>query len=294
MNKIKISSGERVFGVINVFMMCIFTCIMFYPMWHVVCASFSNPAEYMAHKGILVRPLGFSLDAYKAMSNNPMILKGYMNTLYIVLASLVLNVIMTPIAAYVVSRKNSKWSKRIMVMIVFTMYFSGGMIPIYFNIRDLGLLDTHWAIILPGAIGTFNMIIMKSSFESIPSSLEESAWIDGAGHYTILFRIFLPLTKATLSVILLYYAVAHWNGWFNAMLYLNNREMFPLQLILREILIQNDTTSMMQNIDAGDKALISEIVRYAVIVVATVPILCIYPFIQKYFERGIMIGAVKG
>ena len=174
------------------------------------------------------------------------------------------------------------------------MYFSGGMIPSYFNIRDLGLLDTMWSVILPASINTFNMIILKTAFLSIPDGIEESAKIDGAGHYRTLFIILLPLTKASLAVIILYYAVSHWNGWFSAMLYINDRQKFPLQLILREILISNDTSNMTMGVDAGDRALIAEAIKYSVIVAATAPILCVYPFIQKYFTKGVMIGAVKG
>lgn len=291
---IKISKAERVFDAFNVLLMCALIAATFYPLWYVICASFSDANLFIAHKGILLWPINFNLSAYRAMAKNPMIIRGYINTIYIVLVSLAFNMAMTSVAAYVVSRKRARFSKPVMIAVMFTMYFTGGMIPIYFNIRDLGLLDSYWSVILPGAINTFNMIILKSAFESIPETLEESACLDGAGHYTVLFKIMLPLSKATLSVIMLYYTVAHWNAWFSAMLYLSDRRMFPLQLILREILIQNDTASMTMGVDAGDRALISEIIKYSVIVVATAPVLCIYPFIQKYFEKGVMIGAVKG
>jgi putative aldouronate transport system permease protein len=248
----------------------------------------------MRENGLILLPKGFQLDAYVQVFNNPMIVRGYMNTIIVVLVSLVFNITLTSIGAYVASRKNAYFSKWIMIMMVFTMYFSGGMIPTYFNITDLNLIDTYWSLILPTAINTFNLIIMKSAFENIPVGLEDASKIDGAGNFRILFQIFLPVSKASLSVIMLYYAVSHWNSWFNAMLYLNRRELFPLQLILREILVQDDTASMVQGVSVSDKALISEIVKYAVIIVSTIPILCIYPFIQKHFARGIMIGAVKG
>ena len=172
------------------------------------------------------------------------------------------------------------------------MFFSGGMIPFYFAVKNLGLDGSLWALIFPSAINTFNLIIMRVSFASIPDSLEESARMDGAGHLTMLFRIVLPVSKATLAVICLYYAVSHWNAWFHAMLFLNDREKYPLQLILREILIQNDTSSMVT--ESAEQGYIGETIKYAVIVIATVPILCIYPFLQKYFAKGVMIGAVKG
>lgn len=293
-NQIKISAGEKVFDGLNILFMCILILIMVYPVWHVICYSFSSPVEIMKHKGLVFLPLKFSFKAYMSMLQNPMILRGYINTIYIVAVSLIFNVLLTSIGAYVVSRKNALLSAPVMVMIVFTMYFSGGMIPTYFTIKDLGLLDSLWSVILPAAINTFNLIILKTAFLSIPDSIEESARIDGAGHYLILFGIILPLAKASLSVIILYYAVSHWNSWFNAMLYLNKRELFPLQLVLREILIQNNTSDMTIGVDTADRALIAESIKYAVIVVATLPILCIYPFIQKYFTKGVMIGAVKG
>ena len=174
------------------------------------------------------------------------------------------------------------------------MYFSGGMIPTYINIKNLGLENTLWAVILPVAVNTFNLIVMRTGFDAIPDSLEEAALIDGAGHLRILFVIMIPLAKATISVIALYYAVSHWNSWFNAMLYLTDRQLYPIQLILREILIQNDTSIMTMSVSAGDSSFVSETIKYAVIIVSVIPIICVYPFLQKYFASGIMIGAVKG
>jgi putative aldouronate transport system permease protein len=227
---------------------------------------------------------------------NPMIVGGYINTIIIVVAGVTINITFTAIAAYFVSRKNVMWSKAMMIMIIITMYFNGGLIPNYFNIKDLGLYDSLWSLMLPGAISTFNLIIMRTAFLGVPDSLEESARLDGANHFVILFRIILPLTMPTVAVLVLYYAVGHWNAWFNAMIYLKSRSKFPLQLILREILIQNDTTSMTAGIagDSGDKLSIAETIKYASIIVATVPILCVYPFLQKYFVKGVMVGAVKG
>lgn len=295
-NKIKISAGEKAFNVFNIIFMIAMMFVMFYPMWHVLCASFSNARLLSSHSGVLLWPEGYSLTAYKLMMKNPMILKGYGNTLYILVFGLLLNMVMTCIAAYVLSRRNVMFNKVITVFIIFTMYFNGGLIPTYLNIKELGLVDSLWAVILPGAISTYNMIVLRTGFASVPVSLEEAAKIDGASSLRILWQIILPLSKATVAVICLYYAVAHWNAWFNAMLYLNERELFPLQLILREILIQNDTTSMVSAVDvgAGDSSFVSETVKYAVIIVSVVPILCVYPFIQKYFAKGVMVGAVKG
>ena len=295
-NSIKISKAERTFDIFNILFMCVMMFIMFYPMWHVVCASFSNARELSAHTGILLWPKGYSLSAYKLMMKNPMILKGYGNTLFILGFGLAINMFMTSLAAYVLSRRNVLLNKPLTIIIVFTMYFSGGLIPTYLNIIQLGLEDSLWAVIVPGAISTYNMIVLRTGFASVPESLEESAKIDGASNLRILWQIILPLSMATFAVVCLYYAVAHWNAWFNAMLYLTTRDKYPIQLILREILINNDTTSMVNAMDvgAGDSSFVSETVKYAVIIVSVVPILCVYPFIQKYFTKGVMVGAVKG
>ena len=170
------------------------------------------------------------------------------------------------------------------------MYFSGGMIPLYLVVKGVGLYGSRWALILPTLVDTYNLIIMRTAFAGVPDSLEESAKLDGANAWTILWRIMAPLVKPTVAVITLYYAVSHWNSWFNAMLFLRDKTQYPLQLILRQILIQNDTADM----TAGADYLISETIQYATVVVATLPILCIYPFVQKYFVKGVMIGAIKG
>ena len=226
-NKIKISAGEKAFNVFNIIFMIAMMFVMFYPMWHVLCASFSNARLLSSHSGVLLWPEGYSLTAYKLMMKNPMILKGYGNTLYILVFGLLLNMVMTCIAAYVLSRRNVMFNKVITVFIIFTMYFNGGLIPTYLNIKELGLVDSLWAVILPGAISTYNMIVLRTGFASVPVSLEEAAKIDGASSLRILWQIILPLSKATVAVICLYYAVAHWNAWFNALLYLNERELFP-------------------------------------------------------------------
>ena len=180
-------------------------------------------------------------------------------------------------------------------MIMFTMIFSGGLIPFYIAVRDIHLTGSLWSLILPTAINTYNMIILRTAFAAIPDSLEESARIDGAGHMVILFRIILPLAKATLAVVALYYAVGIWNSWFNASLFLQGQaDKWPLQLVLRQILIVNDTNSMTIGASMGDREAIGESIKYAIIVISTLPILCIYPFVQKYFVKGVMIGAVKG
>lgn len=292
---IKESPSRKAFNVFNIIFMLCMIVITLYPLLYVVFASLSDSNELMKHSGLLLKPVGFSWAAYKAVFQNPNILQGYKNTIIVLISSVAVSMFLTCLAAYVLSRKNVLFNGVITFIIMFTMFFSGGMIPTYLLVNNLGLTNTYWALILPGAISTYNMIIMRTGFAAIPESLEESAKIDGANHFTILFKIVIPLAKPTMAVIVLYYAVACWNSWFNAMIYLQKRrDLQPLQLILRGILIENDTSNMQDGNVGQDTESIAESIKYAVIVVATLPILAIYPFLQKYFIKGIMIGAVKG
>ena len=292
---IKESPSRKAFNVFNIIFMLCMIVITLYPLLYVVFASLSDSNELMKHSGLLLKPVGFSWAAYKAVFLNPNILQGYKNTIIVLISSVAVSMFLTCLAAYVLSRKNVLFNGVITFIIMFTMFFSGGMIPTYLLVNNLGLTNTYWALILPSAISTYNMIIMRTGFAAIPESLEESAKIDGANHFTILFKIVIPLAKPTMAVIVLYYAVACWNSWFNAMIYLQKRrDLQPLQLILRGILIENDTSNMQDGNVGQDTESIAESIKYAVIVVATLPILAIYPFLQKYFIKGIMIGAVKG
>ncbi|MBQ4110037.1 MAG: carbohydrate ABC transporter permease [Clostridia bacterium] len=294
--KIKVSLAQRIFDFFNVIFMCVLAIVMIYPVWHVVMASLSDNNMLIGYTGMLFKPLGFSINAYKLMIRDSMIATGYLNTIFIVVIGVSLNLLFTSIAAYFLSRKNVYWQKFVMFFIVVTMFFSGGTIPFYlFVTQTLKLNNSLWALILPVLINTYNMIIMRTSFMAIPDSLEEAARIDGASHWTVLFKIVLPLSKAIIAVMCLYYAVGHWNSWFNASLFIKDREKYPLQLLLREILIINDTNAMTQGSgDAAEKMSIAETVKYAVVVTGTLPILCLYPFLQKYFVKGVMIGSVKG
>lgn len=292
---IKESPSRKAFNVFNIIFMLCMIVITLYPLLYVVFASMSDSNELMKHSGLLLKPVGFSWAAYKAVFQNPNILQGYKNTIIVLISSVAVSMFLTCLAAYVLSRKNVLFNGVITFIIMFTMFFGGGMIPTYLLVNNLGLTNTYWALILPTAISTYNMIIMRTGFAAIPESLEESAKIDGANHFTILFKIVIPLAKPTMAVIVLYYAVACWNSWFNAMIYLQKRrDLQPLQLILRGILIENDTSNMQDGNVGQDTESIAESIKYAVIVVATLPILAIYPFLQKYFIKGIMIGAVKG
>ncbi|MGO4494953.1 carbohydrate ABC transporter permease [Paenibacillus sp. 2RAB27] len=288
----KLTRGERTFGYINMLFMLVLCAVTLYPFLYVALASLSDATSLLQQRGIMLKPAGFDLGAYKAVFENPMIVKGYQNTLIYVVLGTAINLLMTAIGAYVLSRPNLYFKNIIMFFIVVTMVFHGGLIPSYLLVNDLGMMNTMWAILIPGAINTFNMIIMRTSFQGIPVSLEESARMDGAGDWKILFRIVIPLSMPVIAVMILWYAVGHWNSYFNALVYLRNREAYPLQLVLREILISNNTDSMMSG-GGDDKYAIGETIKYAAIMVSTLPIICLYPFLQKYFVQGVMIGAIK-
>ena len=287
------SFSRKLFNLFNILFMIFLVFVTLYPMLHIAFASLSNASRLMKHQGLIFWPLQFTTAAYRLVMKNNMIGTGYQNTLFVVTAGVFINILLTSIGAYVLSRKNVMWSKHMMFMVVFTMFFSGGLIPTYFTVKELGLENTLWALIIPASINTFNLIIMRTSFMALPESLIESAKLDGAGHVGILFLIVIPLSLPVVAVIILYYAVGHWNSWFSAMLYLKERNLYPLQLVLREILIQNDTNIMSSSASMGDQESVSETIKYAVIMVATIPILCIYPFLQKYFVKGVLVGAVK-
>ena len=291
--KKKDSSAVSIFNLFNICILSILALLCIYPIWYVLMASLSNGNLIMQHSGVLLFPIKPNIAAYIAVFKNKMILSGYLNTIKILVISLILQITMTSIGAYFFSRERVLFKKPLMFIITLTMFISGGMIPFYQNLRSLHLMNSHWGLILPFMISTYNMIILKTSFESIPKSLSEAARIDGAGHIRILFSIVLPLSKPVLAVMLLYYGVGVWNGWFWASTILTDRAMYPLQVILREILLSNDTSVMTQGVSSGDLEAVGATIRYATVIVATLPILCAYPFLQKYFTKGIMIGAVK-
>lgn len=271
------------------------------PVIHVIMASFSEPLKLEAHIGLLLWPLGFTWKGYQLVFQIPSILTGYQNTLMIVAAGTVLSMLLSCLAAYVISRKSWWYARFLTVLVTITMFFSGGLIPTYLLVKDLGLLDNRLALILPNAINVWNLIVLRTGFMAVPDSLSESARLDGANDFTILFRIVIPLSKAVLAVILLYYAVGLWNAWFDAMIYLRTRSKYPLQLVLREVLIMESTSAstsgasnVLQSMNSNDLNIYKKLVRYTTIVIATLPVLCFYPFIQKYFAKGVMIGSLKG
>lgn len=290
------SKEDRIFYAVNTVIMAFMVVVCVYPILYVVFASFSDPSRIMAHSGMLWHSLGFNTAAYKEVLHNKMLLITYRNTIFYLIAGTAINMIMSICGAYVLSRDDVKIKKVINIMVVITMFFSGGIIPLYLTVRSYHMLDTVWALMIPQAINTWNLIVMRTSFQAVPKSLEESAIIDGAGEFVIMTRIILPLSKAILAVMSLFYGVGMWNAWFQASMFLRNRELYPLQLFLREVLINSSTDSMMTGSAsaASDRAAISETIKYATIVVSTLPILCAYPFLQKYFVKGVMVGALKG
>lgn len=284
------SLGERIYGVFNTFALVLIALVTLYPFMYVVFASVSNPIKLLQSPGLLLLPAGLDFSAYAKVFKNSSILTGYMNTIFYVVVGTSVNILCTSMAAYVLSRRGLMLRRFFTLMFIFTMYFSGGLIPNYLLMQDLNLIDNRLVLILPGAVSTYYLMIMITGFSDIPPSLEESAKIDGAGEWTILFKIMLPLAKPIIMVNLLFYAVAHWNSWFNAMIYIRDADKQPLQLFLRNILMRTQLGMMAGNLDMEDTG---TTIKYATIVVSTVPVLCIYPFIQKHFVTGIMVGAVK-
>ena len=284
--------GDRIFNAANFIFMILIMLIMVYPCWYVLMASFSDPVAIYGNGGILLWPKHFGIYTYQEVLKNSQVWLGYRNTVLYVACGGLLSLFLTISAAFCLTRRGLPGRNGILFLILFTMYFSGGLIPSYLVVRSLKLLDTPFAVLLPGAESTYNLIITITYFRGLPYELEEAAKIDGAGDYTVLFRIMVPLATPIIAVIALYYMVGIWNNYFTPMLYLNKRSLFPLQLFLREILIQNNTASITASQSDSAQAY-AENVKYAIIVVSTVPVMCIYPFLQRYFVKGIMIGAIK-
>ena len=293
----KRSAASVVFDSCNTVFLAVLCITMLYPLYFVFVASVSEGNQLMAHTGPLALPLGFSGAAYKLVFNNPLVVRGFLNSIHLVVVGTAVNILLTSFAAYVLSRKNVYWKPVLMIMAVVTLLFERGLVPFYLTVRGLGLLNSHWAVILAFAISAYNMIIMRTYFTTIPDSLEESAKIDGANDFTVLFRIILPVAAPVVATMVLFYGVSRWNGYFYVMIFLRDRIKFPIALILREILIANSADTMMAGGDAGsmgDHENIADTIKFATTVVATVPILLLYPFLQKYFVKGAMIGSVKG
>lgn len=276
---------DTVIGVVLI----IFALACLYPIWFVLMASFSDSTSVVMSRGLLLWPKNFSLKAYELVFQNKLFSTGFLNSIKLLAMSLPINLILTVMCGYFLACNGMMFKKPIAYMIMFTMYFSGGMIPQYLNVKELGLYNTHWAIVLTGALSVYNCFICRTAIQSIPDGLRESAYLDGANDLQILFKVIIPLIKPTLAVLAMYYGVGTWNGWFKASIYLKENAMVPIQNVLRSVLIMGQ--------DAGVEGAYvneyAETIKYAAIVVSTVPVLCVYPFLQKYFTKGVLVGAVK-
>ena len=289
---IKRTTSQKIFDVFNyLFLFCLLLATL-YPVVFVIAASLSEPNAVFKSGGFLIWPKEFQIGTYGLVFKSKNILIGYGNTLFYVVIGTSINLLLTVLGAYALSRKGVPGTNAIMMMILFTMFFRGGMIPEFLINRSLGIYNNRMSVILPYAISVYNLIIMRTFFSSIPVSLEESAKIDGANDIVILFKIFIPLAIPSIAVVGLYYGVEHWNSYMRSLIYLRDRSLFPLQVFLREILLQNQNEAMQSSTDTSFA--FAENLKYATIVVSTLPIMCVYPFLQRFFVKGVMIGAVKG
>ena len=295
MKKIRYCRSDKVFYTISDIFLALLLLLVAYPLIYVLSASFSSGNAVSAGR-VVLWPVDFSLEGYKAVFNKSDIWPAYLNTILYTVVGTFINVAMVMIAAYPLSRSDLKGRNVVMVLFTFTMFFGGGMIPFYILLTQLHMIGTFWVMVVPGALSVYNMIIARTFIQSsIPGELFEAASIDGCSDTRYFFEILLPLSKAIIAVLALFSAVGHWNSYFNAMMYLNTRSKMPLQIVLREILIMNQIDYS----TVGDPELIlkmgnlGDVLKYALIVVSTVPILCVYPFVQKYFVKGVMIGSIK-
>jgi len=269
--------------------------VILVPMIFVVAASFSSPDALMAGQ-VFLWPVEFNIRGYKMVLEHKMLVTGFQNTLIYAGAGTVINVVLTILAAYPLSRRDLKIRNPVMFLFAFTMLFSGGMIPLYLLVKNIGILNTRWSMLLPNAMSVWNVIITRTYFQSnIPGEMLESANIDGCDDFRFLWKIAIPLSVPIIAVNVLLYAVGHWNTYFNALIYLNDNALYPLQLVLRDILIQDDTAGISMDVTKQlEQQRLRYLLQYSTIVVATVPVALLYPFVQKYFVSGIMIGAIKG
>lgn len=294
---IKPTMGDRIYRIAALVVLGIAIALISYPLYFIVCASFSNPGA-LYQNPLLLYPRGFSFNSYKIAFENSDIWLGYRNSLLYLFIGTTINIVMTILGAYPISRRDFVGRNVLTLFYTFTMFFGGGLIPFFLVCKTLHLYNNIWVMVIPGAISVYNMIIMRTFFQTrIPKELEESAMIDGCTNFSVLFRIVLPLSMPIISVMILFYGVGNWNSYFTALIFINDRKLYPLQMILREILIQNEMTSMLQiSTDAqySSRMMDQMGLKYVVVIIATLPIFIIYPFMQKFFKEGIMVGALKG
>ncbi len=295
--RIKESVSDRVFNFITVIILLAFALVVLYPLYFIVIASITDPM-IVNGGGFLLYPKILYLKGFKKIFEFPQLWSGYKNSLIYMGFGTIINLVVTIPAAYALSRKDMRGRGLFMMIFAFTMFFSGGLIPSYIINSNLGFRDSLWAMIIPTALNVWNMIIARTFFEtSLPYEMLEASQIDGCNDLRFFFTMALPLSKSMLAVITLFYAVSHWNGYFHAMIYLNKENLFPLQLVLRNLLIVNQVTSSSMTADVRtltDKLRIAEQLKYGIIIVSSLPLLALYPFLQKYFVQGVMIGSIKG
>ena len=293
--KIKLLRQDRRFYFCVNVVLTLLVITIIYPIVLVISSSFSAPSAVYAGR-VFLWPVDLSVEGYKAVFKNRQIVSGALNSVFYTGVGTLVNLVMTTLAAYPLARRTLPGRGIIMKLFVFTMFFSGGMIPNYILLMNLRLLNTRFALILPGAISVYNMILMRTFFQNIPTELNEAASIDGCSDIRYLLQIVIPLSKPIIAVLALYYAVAHWNAYFNAMMYLTDQELAPLQLVLRDILVSN-TISLSDIADEETMRArqgIAELMKFSLIVISSLPVMVIYPFIQKYFVQGVMLGSIKG
>ncbi len=291
---IKETFSDKVFNFFNVLLTILITLIVLYPLIYILSASFSDPMAVMNGEVLLI-PVDFTFAGYQKVFQNEDIVTGYLNSIQYTIVGTAVNLVMTVLGAYPLSRKDFYGRNVLTAFFAFTMFFGGGMIPTYLVIQDLGLLNNFWVMILPGAVSVWSMVIVRTFFQSsIPDELREAAVIDGCSNTRLLMTIILPLSIPVLAVITMQYAVGHWNAYFNALIYITDREKYPLQMVLRELLMQSKMDEMMDTEGAVTQQMLAESLKYAVMVVASVPVLLLYPFLQRYFVKGVMVGAIKG
>lgn len=289
----KQSTGEKIFGMFNMILLGLVALLCLYPFVYTLTISLSTATE-AGRDGFHFYPKEISLTSYKVVLSNPDIVTGFMNSVVRTILGTVLTLLATCVAAYPLSRREMPHRSMITFIIVFTMLFGGGMVPGYLLIKKLGLINTVWVLVVPGMLSAFNIIIVKNFFQSLPESLIESARMDGAGEWRILFQIFIPLSKPVLATVALWSAVAHWNAWFDAMLYITDDSKQVLQTFLQRIVIESGTRMMELGItNTQVLTFTAETIKAATIIVTILPIICVYPFVQKYFVKGIMLGGVK-
>lgn len=294
-HKVRRQGKDLLFDIVLYSICAVMLLLVIYPLWFIVIASFSDPSA-VAGGHVWILPVGFTLEGYDELFKQAEVWTGYKNTIIYTVLGTIFGLAVNIPAAYALSRKDLWGRKVLMGLFVFTMFFSGGMIPIFLTVQEMGFYNNFWVMIIPFSVSAYNIIVARTFFEtSLPADLWDAAQIDGCGNLRYFFTMALPLSKAVISVIALWTAVGQWNGYFNALLYLRDAKLHPLQLIMRNILITNQVFASM---GTGEAAMIAmrraNLVRYSMIIIATVPIMCVYPFIQKYFDQGVMIGAVKG